>query len=195
MRKSLILKELQDNNIDINSINAIVARGGLLPPVKSGAYLINEDMIDRLKNRPVIEHVSNLAAIIAYEIGKLVNIESYIYDSIFTNLPISYAIIAAKLDTCSITGLFFNLSIISSLIKYAPDFTGGSNPPLATMAFIEFISILLSWSSFKIRLFLILTVLLLLSWGISAQNHFDIVVVGGNPGGIMAAIEIGRAHV
>ncbi len=82
MRKDLILKELKDNNIDINSINAIVARGGLLPPVKSGAYLINENMIDRLKNRPVIEHVSNLAAIIAYEIGKLVNIESYIYDSV-----------------------------------------------------------------------------------------------------------------
>ena len=37
-----------------------------------------------------------------------------------------------------------------------------------------------------------LTVLLLLSWGISAQNHFDIVVVGGNPGGIMAAIAAAR---
>ena len=40
--------------------------------------------------------------------------------------------------------------------------------------------------------FHILTVLLLLSWGISAQNHFDIVVVGGNPGGIMAAIAAAR---
>ena len=37
-----------------------------------------------------------------------------------------------------------------------------------------------------------LTVLLLLSWGISDQNHFDIVVVGGNPGGIMAAIAAAR---
>ena len=82
MRKNVILKELKDNNIDINSINVIVARGGLLPPIKSGAYLINEEMIDRLKNRPVIEHVSNLAAIIAYEIGQLINIKSYIYDSV-----------------------------------------------------------------------------------------------------------------
>ena len=40
--------------------------------------------------------------------------------------------------------------------------------------------------------FHILTVLLLFSWGISAQNHFDIVVVGGNPGGIMAAIAAAR---
>lgn len=40
--------------------------------------------------------------------------------------------------------------------------------------------------------FHILTVLLMLSWGISAQNHFDVVVVGGNPGGIMAAIAAAR---
>ena len=40
--------------------------------------------------------------------------------------------------------------------------------------------------------FHILIALLLLSWGVSAQNHFDIVVVGGNPGGIMTAIAAAR---
>ncbi|MGL5692680.1 MAG: butyrate kinase [Peptostreptococcaceae bacterium] len=82
MRKDLILRELKNNDIDIKSINAIVARGGLLPPVKSGAYLVNKEMVNRLKYNPVIEHVSNLAAIIAYEIGKEINVNSYIYDSV-----------------------------------------------------------------------------------------------------------------
>ncbi len=40
--------------------------------------------------------------------------------------------------------------------------------------------------------FHILIALLLLSLGVSAQNHFDIVVVGGNPGGIMTAIAAAR---
>ena len=40
--------------------------------------------------------------------------------------------------------------------------------------------------------FHILTVLLMLVGSLSAQNRFDIVVVGGNPGGIMAAIAAAR---
>lgn len=38
----------------------------------------------------------------------------------------------------------------------------------------------------------ILSALFLISWGISAQNSFDLVIVGGNPGGITAAIAAAR---
>ena len=82
MRKNEVLKYLKENDIDLNSISAIVGRGGLLPPVKSGAYLVNEEMIDRLVNRPILEHASNLGAIIAYEISKPLGINAYIYDSV-----------------------------------------------------------------------------------------------------------------
>ena len=43
-------KALKENNIELKSISAVVGRCGGLPPVKSGAYLINEEMIDRLTN-------------------------------------------------------------------------------------------------------------------------------------------------
>ncbi|WP_296647533.1 butyrate kinase, partial [Romboutsia sp. 13368] len=82
MRKDEVLKSLKENDINLNSISAIVGRGGLLPPVKSGAYLVNEEMIDRLVNRPILEHASNLGAIIAYEISKPLGIDAYIYDSV-----------------------------------------------------------------------------------------------------------------
>ena len=82
MRKSEVLKVLKENNIEINTLSAVVGRGGLLPPVKSGAYLVNDEMIDRLKNRPVIEHASNLGAIISYEIARPLGINAYIYDSV-----------------------------------------------------------------------------------------------------------------
>lgn len=38
----------------------------------------------------------------------------------------------------------------------------------------------------------ILSILLLVSWGVFAQNRYDLVIVGGNPGGIMAAIAAAR---
>lgn len=82
MRKKEILNILHKSNIDLNTLNAIVGRGGLLPPVKSGAYLINDVMLDRLKNRPIVEHASNLGAIISYEIAKQLGLDSYIYDSV-----------------------------------------------------------------------------------------------------------------
>lgn len=82
MRKEKVLKALKKNNIKLDSLSAIVGRGGLLPPVKSGAYLVNDEMIDRLINKPVLEHASNLGAIISYEIAKNLGINAYIYDSV-----------------------------------------------------------------------------------------------------------------
>lgn len=82
MRKEAIVKLLEKNNFDIKNLSAVVGRGGLLPPVKSGAYLVNDIMIDRLENRPVLEHASNLGALISYEIAKSLDINAYIYDSV-----------------------------------------------------------------------------------------------------------------
>lgn len=82
MRKELVLSFLKENNYDINELDAVVGRGGMLPPVKSGAYKVNEVMVDRLKNNPVFEHASNLGALIAYEIANPLGIPAYIYDSV-----------------------------------------------------------------------------------------------------------------
>ncbi len=81
-RKNAVMNFLKTNNVATSELSAIVGRGGLLPPVKSGAYRVNETMVDVLMNRPVLEHASNLAALIAYEMSKELNINAYIYDSI-----------------------------------------------------------------------------------------------------------------
>lgn len=82
MRKEVVLTFLKQNDYNINMLDAIVGRGGMLPAVKSGAYKVNELMVDRLKNRPVQEHASNLGALIAYEIANLIKKPAYIYDSV-----------------------------------------------------------------------------------------------------------------
>lgn len=82
LRESAILKYLTDNNHDIKDFTAIMARGGALPPVKSGAYRINQEMVNFLKYRPAVEHMSNLAPIIAFELEKSFGTPSYIYDPV-----------------------------------------------------------------------------------------------------------------
>ncbi|MDR1951557.1 MAG: butyrate kinase, partial [Bacteroidales bacterium] len=43
-RKNIILNELKNAEIDINTIKIIVGRGGLVKPIPSGVYEVNEVM-------------------------------------------------------------------------------------------------------------------------------------------------------
>lgn len=82
MRKEAVLSLLENNGYDVNKLSAVVGRGGMLPAVKSGAYEVNDKMVDRLKNNPVVEHASNLGALIAHEIANIAGVSAYIYDSV-----------------------------------------------------------------------------------------------------------------
>jgi butyrate kinase len=82
MRYNEIMSFLNEINYDVKNLSAVVGRGGLLPPVKSGAYRVNDVMVDVLKNRPVVDHASNLGAIISYAMAEKLGIPSFIYDSV-----------------------------------------------------------------------------------------------------------------
>jgi len=79
-RKKLIEKELIENKI--NSLDAVVGRGGLLKPIESGTYEVNEKMIEELKKAINGEHASNLGAILAKEISKDYNCPAFIVDPV-----------------------------------------------------------------------------------------------------------------
>ncbi len=120
MRKEEVIKALRENNIEIKSLNAIVGRGGMLPPVKSGAYLVNEEMLDRLRNNPIAEHASNLGAIIAYEIAREINVKSYIYDSVAVD-ELSDVARLSGLKGMDRTALSHALNSRAMAIKYSKD--------------------------------------------------------------------------
>ena len=69
-RKQLVINQLKEADIDLDSIGIIVGRGGLLKPIESGVYLVNKRMIHDLQNSPVGEHASNLGGLIADDIAK-----------------------------------------------------------------------------------------------------------------------------
>lgn len=82
MRKDVVIGALEAEGFSVSDLAAVVGRGGMVPKVQSGAYEVNPLMVDRLKNRPVIEHASNLGALIAYEIAQTAGVKAYIYDSV-----------------------------------------------------------------------------------------------------------------
>lgn len=81
-RKEIILKTILEKGIKIENLDGIAARGGLLDPISSGTYEINEKMIDHLKSAKNGEHASNLGAIIAKELSEGTNIRCFIVDPV-----------------------------------------------------------------------------------------------------------------
>lgn len=65
MRMDLILKTLEEKKVDISTIDAVIGRGGLLRPIPGGTYLVNDKMIEDLKNGLNGEHPSNLGGILS----------------------------------------------------------------------------------------------------------------------------------
>ncbi|MDT8400920.1 MAG: butyrate kinase [Bacteroidales bacterium] len=68
-RKELIIKELEKHDIDIKKISVVVGRGGLLKPIESGVYQVNQQMLKELERAERGEHASNLGGLIAAEIA------------------------------------------------------------------------------------------------------------------------------
>jgi len=82
-RKDIVLQQLHDAEISLDEVHAVMGRGGLLKPIPSGVYEVNEDMIHDLENSPLGEHASNLGGLIAHDIAiELPEAKAYIADPI-----------------------------------------------------------------------------------------------------------------
>ncbi|HPD65755.1 MAG TPA: butyrate kinase [Bacteroidia bacterium] len=82
-RKKIILEELEKAKIDMQKIQVVMGRGGLLRPIPSGVYQVNQKMIDDLKTAIRGEHASNLGGLIADAIAQsLPDAKAYIADPV-----------------------------------------------------------------------------------------------------------------
>jgi butyrate kinase len=90
-RKDIIKKILDESDIDIHTLSAVVGRGGIVRNLTTGGYIVNEKMKNELTNNPIFLHASNLGGLIAYSFAKPLGIPAYIYDAVTSNelLPIA----------------------------------------------------------------------------------------------------------
>ena len=81
-RKEVILKVLKEKGIDINELDAVVGRGGMLKPIEGGTYEVNEAMVEDLKIGVQGPHASNLGGILSNEIAKEICNRAFIVDPV-----------------------------------------------------------------------------------------------------------------
>lgn len=119
-RKELVLEAMKNHGIFEEDLTAIVARGGLLPPMEAGAYEVNDDMVWQLRYAPEHEHASNLGALIAYAISSELGIKSYIYDGVTVDemLPILRVVGFPEMRR---KGMGHNLNMRAAAMRYAKE--------------------------------------------------------------------------
>ncbi len=96
LRLKAILEEVQGSGVELKTLDAIAGRGGLLRPIESGTYRINDAMIEDLSSAAASVHASALGALIANDLAHELNIPAYVVDPIVVD----------EMDPCAkITGL------------------------------------------------------------------------------------------
>ncbi len=81
-RKTIILQWLNDEAISLDSLSAVVGRGGLLKSMPGGTYKVTDAMVEDLKIGVQGEHASNLGGIISKSIADDQKIPSFIVDPV-----------------------------------------------------------------------------------------------------------------
>ncbi|MDI6600472.1 MAG: butyrate kinase [Thermoanaerobacteraceae bacterium] len=82
IRLNDILKWLDEENIDIKDLAAVVGRGGMVRPIPSGTYTVTDALVEDLKNQVGGEHASNLGGLLARNIADRVGIPAFIVDPV-----------------------------------------------------------------------------------------------------------------
>lgn len=83
MRAELLRKVLHQHGYRGDSFAAVVARGGLLPHARPGAYLVTRALLDTLRYKPQNDHhISNIGAALANNMAAPWGLPAYIYDTV-----------------------------------------------------------------------------------------------------------------
>ncbi|MGM0651300.1 MAG: butyrate kinase [Bacillota bacterium] len=81
-RREAVVELLQQKNFDQGELSALVVRGGLLKPLASGTYLVDDNVYEDLLEAKYGWHASNLGTIIALPLARKLGIPVYTVDPV-----------------------------------------------------------------------------------------------------------------
>jgi len=82
LRAENILAYLKTTGIELSSLDAVVGRGGMIKPIESGVYAINDAMLADCRTERALMHATCMGAIIASEIATPLGLPKFIVDPI-----------------------------------------------------------------------------------------------------------------
>ena len=81
-RAGLMGEALKAAGYDASSFAAVAGRGGLLPPMACGTYLVDDAMVEELRLARRGEHACNLGAVLALRFARAGGVNAYIVDPV-----------------------------------------------------------------------------------------------------------------
>ena len=81
-RAAMIAQSLEELGYAGDEVAAVAGRGGLLPPIPCGTYLVDDAMVEELHLARRGEHASNLGALLALRFAQLACVDAYIVDPV-----------------------------------------------------------------------------------------------------------------
>jgi butyrate kinase len=81
-RAAMIGQALEEQGYAAEGVAAVAGRGGLLPPVACGTYLVDDAMVEELRLARRGEHASNLGALLALRFAHAAGVNAYIVDAV-----------------------------------------------------------------------------------------------------------------
>ncbi len=82
-RREHLLKLLVEKQVVLESLNAVVGRGGPFLPLESGTYEINERILSNVRSGKVqADHISNIGVFLAHGIAQPLGIPSFFVDPV-----------------------------------------------------------------------------------------------------------------
>jgi butyrate kinase len=81
-RAAMIARALEELGYAADQVAGVAGRGGLLPPLPCGTYLVDGAMVDELYLARRGEHASNLGALLALRFAQAADVEAYIVDPV-----------------------------------------------------------------------------------------------------------------
>jgi butyrate kinase len=82
VRAAAIVAWMAEQGIAFERLGAAVGRGGLLPPLHSGTYLVDAALLALLERHERGEHASNLGAFLADEIAARNGVQAFVVDPV-----------------------------------------------------------------------------------------------------------------
>jgi len=81
-RVSMVRSWLAQEGFALSQLSAVVGRGGIIPNIVAGGYLVDDSLADCLLHHTVFDHASNLGGMMARAFADPLGIPAYIYDAV-----------------------------------------------------------------------------------------------------------------
>jgi len=81
-RLGFVLKALEEHNVKPSDLAGVVGRGGLMPVLETGGYIVNDIMKGWISKEKGGSHASNLGSLMADLVAREAGCGAYIYDSV-----------------------------------------------------------------------------------------------------------------